>query len=139
VAEMTEVTPALIRRVEAAIADAGVSRSAVQHDWPDCHRKNCQYRHPDPDSAFTTMKLQIMRAVRDELQARSTTRPDVADDDDSPEQVAVYTLATLLHRYHVNSAGTFVKAAQLIVDAYPQIIPALADATQPPAREELNQ
>jgi hypothetical protein len=121
------VDETLIRRIEAAISDASVSRSAVEFDWPECHRKGCQGRHGNVDSAFTTMKIQVMRAVRNELMHELTTRPDIAEPGDTPEQNAVYTLAALLTRYNVHDAGTFVKAAQLIVDAYPAFIPVLGE------------
>jgi hypothetical protein len=124
------VDETLIRRIEAAISAASVRRSAVEFDWPECHRKGCQGRHGDVDAAFSTMKIQAMRAVRSELMHKVTTRPDISDPDDTPEQAAVYTLATLLHRYNVHDAGTFVKAAQLIVDAYPAIVPALSELDQ---------
>lgn len=116
---------ALVRRIEAAIGNAGVSRAAVEFDWPECHRKNCQGRHGSPDSAFATMKIQVMQAVRLELNYHTTTRPDVAESGDSPEEIAIYTLATLLNRYNVHDAGTFVKAARLIVEAYPALVPVL--------------
>ena len=122
-----EVDEALIRRIEAAVSAASVSRSAVEFDWPECHRKGCQGRHGNVDSAFGTMKIQVMRAVRSELQHEMTTRPDIYQDGDTEEQTAVYVLATLLSRYNVHDAGTFVKAAQLIVDAYPALIPALGE------------
>lgn len=76
------------------------------------------------------MKIQVMRAVRSELAYEVTTRPDVAEPEDTQEQNAVYTLATLLSRYKVHDAGTFVKAAQLIIDAYPALIPALGEMEQ---------
>lgn len=123
------IDDAVIRRIEAAISDAGVSRSAVEFDWPECHRKGCQGRHGDVDAAFTTMKIQIMRGVRSELMHEVTTRPDISEPGDTEEQTAVYTLATLLSRYNVRDTGTFVKAAQLIVDAYPALIPVLGDAS----------
>jgi hypothetical protein len=121
------IDEALIRRIEAAVSVAAVSRSAVEFDWPECHRKGCAGRHGDVDAAFGTMKIQIMRAIRAELQHELTTRPDIADDDDTPEQNAVYTLAMLLHRYNVHDVGTFVKAAQLIVDAYPALVGVLGE------------
>lgn len=122
------VDDAMIRRIEAAVSDANVSRSAVEFDWPECHRKGCQGRHGSVDSAFTTMKIQVMRSVRNELEFETTTRPDIAERGDSREQTAVYTLATLLNRYNVHDAGTFVKAAQLIVDAYPALADVLGEA-----------
>lgn len=120
----------LIRRVEAAVFDANVSRSAVEFEWPECHRKGCQHRHGNVDSAFGIMKTQVVRAIRSELMHEVTTRPDIAEDGDTQEQNAVYTLATLLSRYKVRDAGTFVKAAQLIVDAYPDLIPVLGESEQ---------
>ena len=126
------VDAALIRRIEAAIFDASVSRSAIEFDWPECHRKGCQHRHGSVDSAFGTMKGQVVRAIRSELMHEVTTRPDISEDGDTPEQNAVYNLATLLKRYNVHDAGTFVKAAQLIVDAYPALIPALGESEQKP-------
>jgi hypothetical protein len=126
--ESRVIDEALIRRIEAAISAASVSRSAVEFDWPDCHRKGCQHRHGNVDSAFSTMKIQVMQAVRSELMHEVTTRPDIAEQGDTEEQTAVYTLATLLGRYNVRDAGTFVKAARLIVDAYPALIPVLGEA-----------
>jgi len=117
----SHVDEALIRRIEAAVAVASVSRSAVEFDWPECHRKGCSGRHGDVDQAFGTMKIQVMRAVRDELQFEMTTRPDFSTPGDTEEQNAVMTLATLLRRYNVHDAGTYAKAAQLIVDAYPEL------------------
>lgn len=73
------------------------------------------------------MKIQVMRALRSELMHEVTTRPDIAEPGDTEERNAVYTLATLLSRYNVREAGTFVKAAQLIIDAYPTLIPALGE------------
>jgi hypothetical protein len=122
------VGEALIRRIEAAIGDARVSRSAVEFEWPECHRKGCQGRHGSVDQAFGIMKHQVMQAVRLELLHELTTRPDIAEDGDTPEQAAVYNLAILMDRYNVNKTSTYVNAAQLIVDAYPAIIPALATA-----------
>lgn len=119
------VDAALVRRIEAAIGNAGVSRVAVEFDWPECHRKNCPHRHGSPDSAFATMKIQVMQEVRNELNYHTTTRPDVAQPGDSPEEIAIYTLAALLHRYNVHDAGTFLQGARLIVEAYPAIVLAL--------------
>lgn len=121
------IDEALIRRIEAAIADAKVSRSAVEFDWPECHAKRCSGRHGDVDAAFGTMKIQVMRAIRAELQHELTTRPDIAEPGDTQEQNAVYTLAVLMDRYNVSKTSTYVKAAQLIVDAYPELIPVLGE------------
>lgn len=125
-----EVDEALIRRIEASVSNAAARRSAVEFDWPECHKPKCQHRHGNVDSAFTTMKSQIIEAVRSELQFEMTTRPDIAEDGDTPEQTAVYTLAILLSRYNVRETGTFVKAAQLIIDAYPTLIPALGEVAE---------
>lgn len=126
------VDEALIRRIEAAVSVASVRRSAVEFDWPECHRKGCAGRHGDVDVAFGTMKSAVMQAVRSELMHEMTTRPDISEDDDTPAQTAVFTLAMLLQRYNVRETSTFVKAAQLIVDAYPGLIPALTeDEPQP--------
>ena len=116
-----------IRRVTAAIESASARRSLIEFDWPECHRKNCNFRHEDVDHAFHEMKTQIIESVRAELGYEATTRPDAAQDGDSPEQTAVLTLASLLHTYRPERTSTYVNAAQLIVDAYPQIIQALTD------------
>lgn len=121
-----EVDEALIRRIEATIGAATVSRSAVEFEWPECHRKGCQGRRGSVDQAFGIMKRKIMDEVRSELMCEVTTRPSIGEDGDTPEQVAVYTLAILMGRYNVNKTSTYVNAAQLIVDAYPAIVPALA-------------
>ena len=121
------IDEALIWRIEAAIAAATVRRAVVEFDWPECHRKGCAGRHGSVDSAFAAMKSQVMQAVRSELMHEMTTRPDIAEPGDTEEQNAVYTLATLLRTYNVHNASTFVKAAQLIVDAYPALIPALGE------------
>jgi hypothetical protein len=122
------VDEALIRRIEAAVSDAKVSRSAVEFDWPECHAKRCNGRHGDVDAAFGTMKIQVMRAIRSELQHEVTTRPDIYEDGDTQEQTAVYVLASLMDRYNVAKTSTYVKAAQLIVDAYPELIPVLGES-----------
>lgn len=121
------VDDALIRRIEAAISSATVRRSALEFDWPECHAKRCSHRHGDVDAAFGTMKYSIMQAIRSELMHEVTTRPDIYEDGDTEEQAAVYVLATLLSRYNVRETSTFVKAAQLIVDAYPALIPVLGE------------
>lgn len=121
-----EVDEALIDRIIAAVADAGVSRAIVEHDWPECHKRNCQARHGDVDTAMGHMKHQIIEAVKLELQYETTTRPDVSVDGDTPEQAAALTLGVLLGRYRIAKTGTYARAARLIVDAYPAIVPALA-------------
>ena len=126
--ESRAIDEALIRRIEAAISAAAVRRSAVEFDWPECHAKRCSHRHGDVDEAFGTMKTQIMQAVRSELMHEVTTRPDIAEDGDTQEQSAVYLLAHLMHTYRVSKTSTYVKAAQLIVDAYPALIPVLGES-----------
>jgi hypothetical protein len=121
---------ALERRILAAIWDAAAPRFEVEFEWPECHKPKCSHRHGSPDAAFGIMKHVIADAVRLEIRYHATTRPDVAKEDDSPEDVATYTLAALLNRYNVHHAGTFVKAARLIVDAYPAIVPALTGGVE---------
>lgn len=125
-----KVDDALIRRIVAAVDAAGVSREAVEFEWPECHKPKCQHRHGDPDAAMGHMKHQIIEAVKDELGYEKTTRPDLFNPEDSPEETAAFNLAVLLHRYRVAKTGTFAKAARLIVDAYPEIVPALSDVTR---------
>lgn len=120
-----EISEPLIRRIKASIYAATASREAVEFDWPECHRKNCPHGHGNVDSAFGTMKRQIAESVESELRFEMTTRPDVSEEDDTPEMKAVYALAVLMNTYNVHHAGTFVKAAQLIIDAYPKLITAL--------------
>lgn len=122
-----EVDEALIRRIEAAIQSATVQRLLIDFDWPECHRKNCGNRHENADYAFGNMKAQIISAVRSELIAESVTQPDVTEHGDTPEQDAVLTLATLLHTYRPEKTSTYVKAAQLMVDAYPALIEAFKE------------
>jgi hypothetical protein len=126
--ESRAIDEALIRRIEATIGAAAVSRSAVEFEWPECHRKGCQGRHGNVDQAFGIMKHKIMDEVRSELMCEVTTRPSIGEDGDTPEQVAVYTLAVLMNRYNVNKTSTYVNAAQLIVDAYPALIPVLGES-----------
>lgn len=121
-----EVDEALIDRIIAAVDGAGVSREAVEFEWPECHKPKCQHRHGSPDIAMGYMKHQIIEAVNLELRYEATTRPDVSVGGDTPEQTAALALGVLLHRYRPEVAGTYAKTAQLIVDAYPEIIPALA-------------
>lgn len=115
------------RRVIAAIHDAGVNRFEVELEWPECHARKCQERHGDPRQAFAMMKHQIVEAVQAELRFYTTTRPSVSDPEDSPEEAAAITLAVLLRRYNVDDAGTWARAGRLLIDAYPALIPALAD------------
>ena len=121
-----EVGPDLIRRIRAASYSAGVRREAVLFDWPECHKPKCSRDHGSVDSAMGHMQHAIVESIVGELRWELTTRPDVGEDGDSPETVAVYTLSELLRRYNVRDTSTFVNAAHLIVEAYPEIVPALA-------------
>lgn len=51
-------------RVEKAIYATTVSRSAIDFEWPECHRKGCPGRHGDPDEAFRIFARQIADSVR---------------------------------------------------------------------------
>lgn len=118
---------ALLRRVQAAIYSTPVNRFEVMLEWPECHAKRCRAHHGSPERALGVMQATISEAVKQELTAWATTRPDVAEDGDSDVEVAVYTLAELLRRYNVHDAGTFVRAARLIVEAYPGLVQSLAN------------
>lgn len=117
----------LILRLKEAVFEAGVSRGAVETTWAECHKPRCGCQHGRPEDAFLMMKQQIAESIEKELRWRALTKPNVTEPEDTPQQNAVWTLAALLGRYNVHDAGTFVKAARLIVDAYPAIIPALVD------------
>lgn len=117
---------ALERRIIAAARAASVNRFEVEFEWPECHKAKCQHRHGEPERAMGLMQHAIVQAIEMELWSHATTRPDVSVEGDSPEDEAVYTLAALLNRYNVHHAGTFVRAARLIVEAYPALIDALA-------------
>jgi len=119
---------ALIRRVEAAAWSAAVRRSEVEMAWPECHKPRCQHQHGRIGEALNLMQHAVCQAVRDELRHRTTTRPDLRGDGEDAADEAVLTLAVLLSRYRVQDAGTYVKAAQLLVDAYPEFVPVLAGA-----------
>lgn len=121
-----KVDDALIRRVAAAAHRAGVSRAEVELEWPECHKPRCQHRHGSPEIAMGYMAHQIIEAIELELRYESTTRPDIAEPDDSPEEAAIYALAVLMNTYNVRHAGTFARAARMIIEAYPALIPALA-------------
>jgi len=118
---------ALIDRVVATVYSAGVSKAEVDLEWPTCHKNKCQASHGSPEMAFSYMAHSIAEALKLELMARATTQPDVAEDGDSPECVAVYTLAALLTRYRPEITSTYVRAARLIIDAYPGMVSALND------------
>lgn len=124
----TVVDAALLRRIDAAIWATTVSRSAVDFEWPECHKRGCRGRHGDPDAAMRIVQHQIAEFVRSELLCETTTRPDVSgpDTEGDPESLAVFTLAYLLNTYNVHDAGSFVRASRLLVDAYPALVPVLA-------------
>ena len=117
---------ALIERVVATVYATPVSREVVAYEWPECHKRNCQARHGSPDAAYGHMKAALSAALRAELSSRATSRPDVADDGDSPADVALYTMSWLLATYKPERTSTYVEAARLILDAYPDMIPALS-------------
>lgn len=117
---------ALMGRLWAAANNAGVSREAVEFEWPECHKPRCQGSHGLPDVAMSYMKRAIMAEIEKELRYRLTTRPDHAPDTDSPEQAAALNLAILLGNHNVHEEGTFIRAAERIVEAYPELVPVLS-------------
>lgn len=129
--EGREIDEALIRRVVAAVEHSASRRSLIEEDWPECHRKGCQGRHGNADAAFGNMKARIIEDVQNELRYEMTTRPNVFQDEATREQRAIYTLALLMSTYSVNRTSTFVKAAHLMVDAYPKLIEALGETNDP--------
>ena len=122
---------ALMGRLWAAADNAGVSRSAVEFEWPECHKPKCQVPHGRPDIAMSYMKRAIMAEIAAELRYRSTTRPDRAPDENSPAQAAAFNLAILLRTHNVHDEGTFARAAERIVEAYPELIPVLSAVVRP--------
>lgn len=123
---------ALMGRLWAAADNAGVSREAVEFEWPECHKPKCQGSHGLPDVAMSYMKRAIMAEIEAELRHRLTTRPDHAPDTDSPERAAAFNLAILLRNHNVHDEGTFIRAAKRIVEAYPELVPALSGREVPP-------
>lgn len=120
-----EDSRALDRRITAAIYNTSIGRAELQFELPECHKAKCQSSHPDGSAALSMMMRAISENVRREVLYRTVTMPDVADEDD-PER-AVLTLAALLSTYNVHDAGTYIRAAQLIIDAYPLIGAALIE------------
>lgn len=118
---------AVLDRVIATVYATPVSREVVDYEWPECHKRNCQAQHGSPEAAYGHMKAALSAALRAELSLRATSRPDVAEDGDSPSDVALYTLAWLLATYKPERTSTYVEAARLILDAYPNMIPALSE------------
>lgn len=125
-----QINEPLRRRIRAAALTATVSRSAVEFEWPECHAKKCARNHGSADQAFALMSHAITESIDNELHFETTTRPDVSDPDDTPEEAAVLTLAVLLSKYKVSDAGTYARAARLIVDAYPALIEVLGGAQE---------
>lgn len=129
---MTErsVSPSVLRRIDAAIEATSIRRAELYLEMPECHKNKCQGYHPDGASALGLMERQIRDSIYSELGYETTTRPDLGVDEE-PDS-AVIVLAHLLSTYNVHDASTFVKAARLLIDAYPgiatAIAPALADA-----------
>lgn len=113
---------ALMGRLWAATDNAAVSREAVEFEWPECHRPKCQGRHGSPDSAMHHMKSAIMREIENELLYRHTSRPDRAPDEDGPVEAAAFNLAILLSNHRVADAGTYIRAAERIIEAYPELV-----------------
>lgn len=123
-----EVSHALIRRIEAAAFAAAANRFEVEFaGWPECHKRGCKEWHPDPRQAMGLLQHAIVSAIGDELRFEMTTRAPRYEED-SEREAAWFALATLMNRYNVRHAGTFRRAAELIVDAYPALVPALAGA-----------
>lgn len=123
-----EVSPELIRRIEAAAFAAKANRFEVDiAGWPECHKRGCKERHPDPREAMGLLRHAIISAIGEELRYEMTTRSPRYDED-SPRTAAWFALATLLNRYNVRHAGTFRRAAELIIDAYPGMVPVLAES-----------
>lgn len=121
-----EEAKALMGRLWAAADNAGVSRESVEFEWPECHKPKCHARHGSPDTAMLYMKLAIMAEIDREVRYRLTSRPEHAPDTDSPEQAAAFHLAILLRTHNVYDEGTFIRAAERIVEAYPELVPTLA-------------
>lgn len=121
---------ALMGRLWAAADVAGVSREAVEFEWPECHKEKCNARHGSPDTAMLYMKLAIMAEVEREVRYRGTSRPEHAPDTDSPHQAAAFHLAILLRTHNVHDAGTFIRAAERIVEAYPELVPVFSAKTK---------
>jgi hypothetical protein len=117
---------ALMGRLWAAADNAGVSREAVEFEWPECHKPKCQGTHGRPDVAMFYMKRAIMAEIESELRDRLTTRPDHAPETDSPERAAALNLAILLRNHNVRDEGTFIRAAERIVEAYPELVSVLS-------------
>lgn len=116
-------------RVEVAIFDAKANRFEVDLEWPECHKNKCQAYHGNPSAAFGIMAHAIANSVESEMRNRAITQPDVSDYDTDgyPVALATFTLAALLRTY-AKDAPTYVKAAQLIIDAYPAFVDVLAPA-----------
>jgi len=117
-------------RIRSAIYATDVSRAVVEHEWPECHAKRCQGSHPNPDMAFSIMKGRIAESVFDELAYRATSRPVFfAHDGMTPRESAEATLAVLMDTYF-DKTGRFIRAAEMIVEAYPELVGVLNGTSQ---------
>lgn len=125
-----DAAKALMGRLWAAADNAGVSREAVEFEWPECHKPKCNARHGSPDTAMLYMKLAIMAEIDREVRYRLTSRPERAPDSDSPERAAAFHLAILLRTHNVHDEGTFIRAAERIVEAYPELVPIFSAKTK---------
>lgn len=117
----------LVGRIWAAADNAGVSRAVVELEWPECHKPKCQARHGSPDTAMLYLKQAIVREIESELRHRVTSRPDdIAPESDADAQAAALHLAVLLRTHNVHDAGTFIRAAERMVEAFPELVPVFA-------------
>lgn len=116
---MHSITPQQMRRIDAAIEAAGVSRAEMHLTLPECHKRKCQSRHPEGDEALGMMKRQIRESIQSEMLYRTVTRPDLGVQDE-PDAAAL-TLAHLLSTYNVHDSGTYIRAAEMLIEAYPAI------------------
>lgn len=117
---------AIAERVISAIYAAGVHRAVINEVWPECHRAKCQHRHPTPDEAFSMMKHQIAEMIKLELGYRRVSRPEFDGSDYTATEQAEITLGVLMDTYFTKS-GRFIRAAEMILEAYPEMVAVLTD------------
>lgn len=129
--DQRQIDETTIQRIEVAIETATARRSIIEFDWPECHRQKCAATHGDVDIAFHEMKTAIINAVRAELAYEATTRPDVSIYTGTKREAAELTMATLLHAYRANKTSTYMRAANLMIDAYPELIQVFAPKATP--------
>ncbi len=61
---MGQVTWEAVRRIaREAVYSTTISRSAVEFEWPECHKAKCQGQHGSADDAFHIMASQIAENV----------------------------------------------------------------------------